>query len=111
MSKLTLGGIDPAVSREIEELRCDPHVKLAQKERMLKNRHKRYLYDLRYLKKRGTELANAGITEEILQQWSDEAYAKIKEAQESEDEQLVYRSKKARRDGDRHRRITNRRRR
>lgn len=87
MSKLTLGGIDPAVSREIEELRCDPHVKLAQKERALKNRHKRYLYDLRYLKKRGTELANAGITEDILQQWSDEAYAKIKEAQESEDDQ------------------------
>lgn len=86
MKKIVLNGIDPEINREIEELRNDPCVKLAQKERMLKNRHKRYLYDLRYLKKRGTELANAGITEDILQQWSDEAFAKIKEAQESDDE-------------------------
>lgn len=84
--KTILRGIDPEIDREIEELRKDPHVKLAQKERVLKNRHKRYLYDLRYLKKRGTELANAGITEDILTQWSDEAYAKLKEAQESDDE-------------------------
>lgn len=85
-NKLVLHGISPEIDREIAELREDPHVKLAQKERMLKNRHKRYLYDLRYLKKRGVELANAGITEDILMQWSDEAYAKIKEAQEAEDE-------------------------
>lgn len=87
MAKTTLKGIDPAVDAEIEMLKKDPAVRLAQVERTLKNRYKRYLYDLRYLKKRGEQLISAGITESILREWSDEALAAIREA-EDDDEQV-----------------------
>lgn len=87
MAKTTLKGIDPAVDAEIELLKKDPAVRLAQVERTLKNRYKRYLYDLRYLKKRGEQLISAGITESILREWSDEALAAIREA-EDDDEQV-----------------------
>ena len=87
MAKTTLKGIDPAVDAEIELLKKDPAVRLAQVERTLKNRYKRYLYDLRYLKKRGEQLISAGITESIMRAWSDEALAAIREA-EDDDEQV-----------------------
>lgn len=87
MAKTTLKGIDPAVDAEIEMLKKDPAVRLAQVERTLKNRYKRYLYDLRYLKKRGEQLISAGITESIMRAWSDEALAAIREA-EDDDEQV-----------------------
>ena len=87
MAKTTLKGIDPAVDAEIEMLKKDPDVRLAQVERTLKNRYKRYLYDLRYLKKRGEQLISAGITESIMREWSDEALAAIREA-EDDDEQV-----------------------
>ena len=87
MAKTTLKGIDPAVDAEIELLKKDPAVRLAQVERTLKNRYKRYLYDLRYLKKRGEQLISSGITESILREWSDEALAAIREA-EDDDEQV-----------------------
>lgn len=87
MAKTTLKGIDPAVDAEIEMLKKDPAVGLAQVERTLKNRYKRYLYDLRYLKKRGEQLISSGITESILREWSDEALAAIREA-EDDDEQV-----------------------
>ena len=87
MAKTTLKGIDPAVDAEIEMLKKDPAVRLAQVERTLKNRYKRYLYDLRYLKKRGEQLISAGITESIMRAWSDEALAAIREA-ENDDEQV-----------------------
>ena len=87
MAKTTLKGIDPAVDAEIEMLKKDPAVRLAQVERTLKNRYKRYLYDLRYLKKRGEQLISSGITESILREWSDEALAAIREAEE-DDEQV-----------------------
>lgn len=87
MAKTTLKGIDPAVDAEIEMLKKDPAVRLAQVERTLKNRYKRYLYDLRYLKKRGEQLISSGITESILREWSDEALAAIREA-EDDDEQV-----------------------
>jgi hypothetical protein len=87
MAKTTLKGIDPAVDAEIEMLKKDPAVRLAQVERTLKNRYKRYLYDLRYLKKRGEQLISSGITESILREWSDEALAAIREA-ENDDEQV-----------------------
>lgn len=87
MAKTTLKGIDPAVDAEIEMLKKDPAVRLAQVERTLKNRYKRYLYDLRYLKKRGEQLISAGITESIMREWSDEALAAIQEA-ENDDEQV-----------------------
>lgn len=87
MAKTTLKGIDPAVDAEIEMLKKDPAVRLAQVERTLKNRYKRYLYDLRYLKKRGEQLISAGITESIMREWSDEALAAIREA-EDDDEQV-----------------------
>lgn len=41
---------DEEVELEIEQLRNDPDVKLAQKERSLKNKRRRYLYDLRQCK-------------------------------------------------------------
>ena len=87
MAKTTLKGIDPAVDAEIEMLKKDPAVRLAQVERTLKNRYKRYLYDLRYLKKRGEQLISAGMTESMLREWSDEALAASREA-EDDDEQV-----------------------
>jgi hypothetical protein len=39
MAKTTLKGIDPAVDAEIEMLKKDPAVRLAQVERTLKNRY------------------------------------------------------------------------
>lgn len=53
---------DEEVELEIEQLRNDPDVKLAQKERRLKIKRRRYLYDLRQCKKRGAELRESGIT-------------------------------------------------
>jgi len=54
-----------AVEKEIERLKQSEQVKLAQRERTIKaDRRRRYLADLRWLEKRGKELAALGVTQE-----------------------------------------------
>ena len=58
---------DEQVEQEIERLKQSPLVKLAKKEEMIRYRRRQYLYQLRNFEKKGKELAEAGITMEILQ--------------------------------------------
>ena len=55
------------VDAEIERLKQTEAVKLAQKERRLQLRKRRYLADLRWLEKRGKELIAEGWTAETLE--------------------------------------------
>ena len=57
---------DEQVDKEIERLTASPYVKLARAETRAKYRKRQYLYGLRQLEKHGKELADAGITEEML---------------------------------------------
>ena len=57
---------DEQVEKEIERLRESEHVKLAKKEIRIKYKRRQYLYQLRNMEKRGKELAEAGITLEML---------------------------------------------
>lgn len=57
---------DAEVELEIAALLEDPMVKLAKKDARIKYRRRQYLYTLRSYKKKGEELAKAGITMEIL---------------------------------------------
>jgi hypothetical protein len=57
---------DEQVEREIERLMESPLVKLAKKDELIRYRRRQYLYKLRGYEKKGKELANAGITMEIL---------------------------------------------
>ena len=53
---------DEQVEQEIERLQKSPYVKLANKERRLRERRRMYLYNLRQLEKKGRALEEAGIT-------------------------------------------------
>ena len=55
------------MEKEIAELQADPDVKLAAKERSLRYRRQRYLYNLRVDKKHGAALREAGMTVELLE--------------------------------------------
>ena len=57
---------DEQVEREIEILQESPYVKLANRERRVRNRRRMYLYSLRQLEKKGKDLENSGITMEVL---------------------------------------------
>lgn len=57
---------DEQVVMEIERLKNNEHVKLAQKEIKLKNKQRQYLYSLRWLEKRGKQLEAEGKTRENL---------------------------------------------
>ena len=57
---------DAEVEKEIERLQASPYVKLSAKERQIKYKRRRYLYNLRLMEKHGRELEKAGITMEIL---------------------------------------------
>jgi len=61
------GLTDEQVELEIARLQNSPHVKLAKREEQLRLRRRRYLYDLRYMEKKGRELEKAGITLELLE--------------------------------------------
>ena len=61
------GLTDMQVEQEIARLNQSPYVKLARKEEKIKYRRRQYLYCLRQYEKKGKELANAGITIEILE--------------------------------------------
>lgn len=57
---------DEQVEREIERLQKSPYVKLANRERRVRERRRMYMYSLRQLEKKGRELENCGITMAVL---------------------------------------------
>lgn len=59
---------DDQVAQEIERLKNNEHVKLAQKEIRLKYKQRKWLYQLRYLEKRGKQLEADGMTMENIEQ-------------------------------------------
>lgn len=61
------GLTDKEVEQEIERLKNSPYVKLAKAEERLKYRRRQYLYGLRQYEKKGKEMAESGITEEMLE--------------------------------------------
>ena len=69
---------DEQVEQEIEMLQKSPYVKLANRERRLRERRRMYLYNLRQLEKKGRALEAAGITMEVL----ESGYADIDEYQD-----------------------------
>ena len=77
---------DESFKAEVERLKASENVKLAQKEIRLKNKRRKYLYQLRWLEKHGKELAAKGYTlnnlEEMLAQVEAEAFA-LEEEEES----------------------------
>jgi hypothetical protein len=70
MAKETL--TDEQVEQEIERLLESPLVKLAKKEEAIRYRRRQYLYTLRVYERKGKELAEAGITMEILESMNKE---------------------------------------
>ena len=58
---------DEQVEREIERLQASQFVKLAKKEEYVRNRRRQYLYCLRSYEKKGKELAESGITMDVLE--------------------------------------------
>ena len=75
---------DEAYKAEVERLKANEHVKLAQREINLRNKRKKYLYQLRWLEKHGKELAAQGYTvdnlEAMLAQVEAETFALEEEA-------------------------------
>lgn len=69
-----IGMTDEQVEREIKLLLDDEYVKLARAEERMRTRRRQYMYQLRMYKKRGKELAEAGVTYETI--------AKMKEIKE-----------------------------
>lgn len=63
---------DEQVEAEIEKLKKSDFVKLAKKEEQIRYRRRQYLYGLRQYEKKGKELANAGITIEMLEKMDNE---------------------------------------
>ncbi len=57
---------DEQVEQEILKLQESPFVKLANRERRVRNKRRMYLYHLRQLEKKGKELTEAGVTMEVL---------------------------------------------
>lgn len=67
MNEFTKRGLtDEEVEREIERLQNSPYVDLARKEQRIKYKRRQYLYTLRSFEKRGIELTESGITEDML---------------------------------------------
>lgn len=75
---------DEAYKAEVERLKASEHVKLAQREINLRNKRKKYLYQLRWLEKHGRELSAKGYTmdniEAMLEQVEAETIALEEEA-------------------------------
>ena len=68
------GLTDDQVEKEIARLTNSPLVALARKELRVKYRRRQFLYNLRTLEKRGRELVNAGITEDVLTSIENECF-------------------------------------
>ena len=60
------GITDEQVEIEIQRLRKSEYVKLAKEEQRIRYRRRQYLYCLRQYEKKGKELAESGITIEML---------------------------------------------
>ena len=67
------GLTDEQVEKEIARLQDSPYVKLANKERRVRNRRRMYLYGLRQLEKKGRELESAGVTMNTLDNLMNES--------------------------------------
>jgi hypothetical protein len=63
---------DLEVEKEIERLKESPYVKLAKAEERIRLRRRQYMYTLRVYERKGKELAEAGITEEMLKSMEEE---------------------------------------
>ena len=63
---VTTNEADAAMEAEIANLRADEYVRLAKRYVYARTRRKQYLYQLRYLQKKGRELAELGVTMENL---------------------------------------------
>lgn len=63
---------DEQVEAEIARLLQSPFVKLSKKERQVRNRRRQYLYSLRSMERHGKELAESGITMEMLESMDKE---------------------------------------
>ena len=57
---------DEAVEEEIARLQASPYVRLAKKEEAIRNRRRQYMYCLRVYERKGRQLADEGVTMEIL---------------------------------------------
>lgn len=64
---------DMQVEDEIAQLQESTYVKLANRERRVRERRRMYLYHLRQLEKKGKALEEAGITMDILNGLCEEA--------------------------------------
>lgn len=64
---------DDQVEAEIARLQESHYVKLANKERRVRNRRRMYLYGLRQLEKKGKELEASGVTMDVLNSMDKEA--------------------------------------
>lgn len=62
----TIGMTDEAVELEIEQLKHSEFVQLAKEEERARYRRRQYLYQLRWLEKRGRQLAAQGVDLESL---------------------------------------------
>lgn len=58
---------DAQVEMEIERLTESEYVKLARQEQRLRYKQRQYLYQLRWMEKRGRQLATEGVTAENLE--------------------------------------------
>lgn len=59
---------DELVEAEISRLKESEYVKLARKEKQLKERRRQYMWGLQYLEARGKQLASNGITFENMEE-------------------------------------------
>ena len=57
---------DEEVELEIARLQESPYVKLAKRDYYVKNRRRKYYWDLTYLEKKGKKLAEEGVTMDTL---------------------------------------------
>lgn len=58
---------DEQVEAEIVRLNNSEFVKLARREKQIKNRRRQYMWSLQYMEARGKQLASSGINEENME--------------------------------------------
>lgn len=59
---------DEQVEAEITRLNASDFVKLARKEKQIRNRRRQYMWGLQYMEARGKQLASEGITPENMEE-------------------------------------------
>ena len=79
---------DEAVEQEISVLKESPLVALARKEQRNRYLKQQRLYQLRWLEKRGRELADAGVTMETLRAQTAELRAELGNSENPDDDAL-----------------------